>query len=479
MTNNNERYQYKDYKNLEKIFESLDAEKELAYFIFNYIFTILGIPVKDRTYLRRSYTVVDKNINFAQIDTDLIFSEGKNEFFRFTCERELDSDEIALVRMIMDEFYKTSEYKFQKKVKQNNYTSSISLEANYKLAVQQGICNWIVGDRENRIHALMQSLEEWSVKTYEGRKVTFGFIVEKEETNGEGDPSCDVIEFLKYDYSATFTDCIDTVMEIDKKAHLIAFRSIMDGNKISKVELHSNVPYRFSHILEKYSNTHRTGIFLLNNGDIVLSRNKSLQLVKRNLRWLNISFTGFKTAYHASNKSLPVINDDLLLEVFASTLDVSFSHTGGIIAIMADPDYLNNMNQPEKTLSDVDYLLYDDNNRDDYKKITDELKDEPTSERDKRLIKRKFIKKLISGNKFPEIDRKLRTELISMDGACIIDSNGNICAVGAIIKNKSGSSEGGRGAACKKLSEYGLAVKISTDGYIEMFVKGNIVLSIK
>lgn len=43
----------------------------------------------------------------------------------------------------------------------------------------------------------------------------------------------------------------------------------------------------------------------------------------------------------------------------------------------------------------------------------------------------------------------MRTELISMDGATIIDYDGNIISVGAIIKNDSGSYGGGRGAAAK------------------------------
>jgi DNA integrity scanning protein DisA with diadenylate cyclase activity len=86
---------------------------------------------------------------------------------------------------------------------------------------------------------------------------------------------------------------------------------------------------------------------------------------------------------------------------------------------------------------------------------------------------------MISNVNFSNLDRKLRTELVSMDGACILDLAGNICAAGAIIKNDSGSSEGGRGAAAKKLSEFGIAIKISTDGYIEIYRDREIVFSIK
>lgn len=66
-----------------------------------------------------------------------------------------------------------------------------------------------------------------------------------------------------------------------------------------------------------------------------------------------------------------------------------------------------------------------------------------------------------------------------VDGACIIDIKGNVCACGAIIKNDSGSTGGGRGAASKKLSEYGFSIKISTDGYIELYINRNLKYSIK
>lgn len=53
-------------------------------------------------------------------------------------------------------------------------------------------------------------------------------------------------------------------------------------------------------------------------------------------------------------------------------------------------------------------------------------------------------------------------------------------AFGAIIQNNSGSSGGGRGAAASRLSDFdGFATKISTDGYIELYRKGEVCYQIK
>ena len=96
-------------------------------------------------------------------------------------------------------------------------------------------------------------------------------------------------------------------------------------------------------------------------------------------------------------------------------------------------------------------------------------------------MKKEIILNLIKDKKmkFVNIERKLRSELAALDGAFIINKKGNIISVGSIIQNDKGSSGGGRSAAAKKLSKNGMAIKISTDGYIETFVNGTKIYSIK
>lgn len=85
------------------------------------------------------------------------------------------------------------------------------------------------------------------------------------------------------------------------------------------------------------------------------------------------------------------------------------------------------------------------------------------------MIKSANIIKIIGGRKFYNLDRKLRLELMGIDGATIVDAEGEILAVGAIIKIEAGSTGGGRLAAAKTLSKYGMSIKISNDGRIEGF----------
>ncbi len=77
--------------------------------------------------------------------------------------------------------------------------------------------------------------------------------------------------------------------------------------------------------------------------------------------------------------------------------------------------------------------------------------------------------KILSGKKFHELDRRLRADLLGIDGATVIDHDGNILCIGAIIEIEAGSSGGGRLAAAKTLGRYGVSMKVSMDSTITGF----------
>ena len=79
------------------------------------------------------------------------------------------------------------------------------------------------------------------------------------------------------------------------------------------------------------------------------------------------------------------------------------------------------------------------------------------------------IRKIIAGKKLYELDRKLIEEMTSIDGATIVDYDGTIVAVGAIIKIEAGSQGGGRLAAATTMAKYGVAIKVSQDGIMQGF----------
>ena len=206
------------------------------------------------------------------------------------------------------------------------------------------------------------------------------------------------------------------------------------------------------------------------------------------MKWLNFNIKSFRNAIKEFVDENNV-NDTLLQEIYSTALDVSFAHTGGIISLITnnkivdannDLDIVNKCDfiSSNHTDDEIKKYLSDKNSKlDNTLRI---CKKELQAEIKKRILKRSMIRLMLNGNyQFTKISRKLRSELVSLDGACIIGLKGDVYSFGAIIQNDSGSSGGGRGAAAKKLSAYGMAIKISTDGYIEVYLNQQKIYTIK
>lgn len=455
--------------------EIRDSHVEYKYFVKNYVFPLLGMS---------------KEINFEECDTEktqksvvyyekgyLFFATFYSNIFKVKINRDISEDNIKLAINVVLEFFVISKFRTDAKSKtskNNEYSSKVQQEAVYKMAVQKGICNWVIGERNEAVEELFQIMERWSVQTYEGRQVCFAFVINPDIVVQTDNKYGTWFDFLEDDFSAVFTDCVNSIIELDRNCNFSRYRSITEDNKVDAYPLTHETSYRFSSVMQQFVTKNRVGVFLLNNGDIIISKEGAIKFVRRNLKWLNFSYEAFKNSF-GDFIERQQIEDSILREIFASMLDVSFSHTGGIISVVSDI---------EKFAADTSILSVSDNllNNKKNEEVEDELIIQGikvTAEIHKRILKRNVIMKLIDQKDFVHLDRKLRCELISLDGACILDKEGRICSCGAIIKNDSGSSGGGRGAASKKLSSYGFAIKISTDGYIELYINRDLVYTIK
>ncbi len=465
---------------MDKQLENHSSLKEYKEFLKNYLFPLLGIP--DENNLELCSDNIENETQSKPIfqkNGYLYFCNNKKPLFKLSYEREFGEDNINLCLNIIQTFFKVSKYKMDVigSSLNHNYYSDIQLNANYKMAIQKGLCNWIVKKNNPNVEKLFEILEKWSVQTYEGKKVSFGFIINPNVHSSFGEKFGTWCDFLEQDYAAVFTDCIHSVIELDSDCNFYRYLSVSENNHLDAYDLKYNTAHRFSMVMQKYVTNDCVGVFLLTNGDIILSKNGAIKFVKRNLKWLNFSYDSFKNSF-GDFFIKHQIQEDLLKDIFASMLDVSFSHTGGIIALTTNIDALiQEKNDKEPILDCCDFLA----SKKTLGELANILKHKKVNPREinKKLLKRKVLTSLIKNNSFSTLDRKLRCELISLDGACILDAFGNVCASGAIIKNDSGSTGGGRGAATKKLSKYGFAIKISTDGYIELYINGYKRYSIK
>lgn len=468
-------------------------------FVYKYVLKLIGEIVDTKM----EETFIDcffedekfEILSFEYSKKELIFGVKKKMFFKVQLNNTLSNDDIRLLKCIINKYFKISIYNKSGK-RQHDYISKLNEKLNYEYAIQSGICNWVVGDEKKleKIENLFSILESWSSKTYEGKNVSYGIVIDlkNEEEDNDFSQYGTFLSFLNDEFSAVITDPITSVFELSVNCKLLNYRTIIDEkctNYVEGYKLINNLPFRFANIISKtVDSSDKIGIFLLNNGDIILAKNKQILFVKRNSQWLNFNIKAFNNSIK-DFVELNNVDQYLLNEVYSTALDVSFSHTGGIIAIIPDEnkilsttndgvldkcDYISS----SEDLKSLEHFLVEKNEEKDNEKKLSET--ELISDINKKLLKRAIIKKMLNGNyEFTKINRKLRSELVSLDGACIVNKEGIVCSFGAIIQNDSGSTGGGRGAAAKKLSTNAMAIKISTDGYIEVYVNQRKIYVIK
>ena len=455
--------------------KNYDAKKEFKYFIKEFIFPLLGM--KDN-YLQS----VSENENVQSL---IYYFDGKIYFYPFKKSKfglctdtvpNYDNFDFRLCKKVISNLVKVAYNNLNGGTKkQFRYINFQQCVASYKAAVQSAICTYLTGKENFRgddfscnstLLSLFEKLEGWSVKTYEGKKVPFGFVINLIDKAKE---KINYLEFLDEEFSATLTDGLSSIIELDEDGNYLDYKSVFMDNSIKECELTNCLPIRFTQIIKENLKVHskKIGVFLLSGGDIFVAKDEKIELIKRNDKWANFSYISFINAMR-KYKNLNDISDELLKEIFSTAVDVSLSHCGGIIAVVEDGKYLKTSNE-QFILSDCDNLLVDLSPNQLEKELTKSGEKEHNIK--KGIMKRQIIQKLIGDNKyFGNINRKLRNELVGLDGATIIQKDGQIVAFGAIIQSEKGSSGGGRGAAAKTLSKYkGLSIKISTDGYIEVY----------
>lgn len=481
----------------------------------------MGISDKDIDYVRKHTSFVkeeilpisnsvknDSNKNCFLEDSKTIKVRSYNDklekgLLSIQFEEPIEKDDFKLFKYLFDCYCLYGGGKEAFKINNAFINENIN-----ELILQKGLISYLINDtnfKNQHIDNLIKCLQRWSEKTYEGHNVCYGFLInlnsnDKNYYKNKSKSYGDFVDFIGEEYSAVFTDGITSVVEIDKDCNFIEYKSILHASSPLPNNLHNvYLPIRFAQIIYENVDKDTVGLFLLTNGDIILAKNKMISFVKRGGRWLNFSQKSFYdiiSDYVGKNETLKTI----IQSVYCSCLDISFAHSGGLIAIVDTnkEKWKNDISREDKpVVTNLDTLSDDDFNsfpevldhiyeKESYKiKTTNEGQETIINglltDLKKRLTKKRYLLQILKDNTyFPKIDRKLRADLSGLDGAMIIDMNGNIVACGAIIANEAGSSGGGRGSAARTLSKYGgFAIKISTDGYIEAFYDGARIYAIK
>ena len=291
---------------------------------------------------------------------------------------------------------------------------------------------------ETFLSLVIDTLEKWSAQTYEGTRISTSFGIDSSNTLSGNEFD----DFIKEDFSKVLSNGYDTIIEFSQHGALLGYIGL---NEFSDPK---RAPYRYASFAS-YTSGNKKYAFILNlNGEIIVFREGELFFAKRRGEWRLFAHDSVLTQLAFGSKKVnPIIQE----AIYVSALDVSFARCGGCLGVVQKRDFTK--------------LL-----KDNIIKTDDWLASGSST-------KTKALRKFISNNKFHALDRRVRQEILGIDGATVIDHEGNVLAAGAIlnISQEDTLSVGGgaRLAATKALRKYGYSLKISADGEIRAFGKSN------
>lgn len=372
--------------------------------------------------------------------------------------------ELNLLKSIISEINTISELG----IEDENYIRSLQDQA-----IEKAICLSLSdSDTAVTMQGIITELSKWASRTYEGKKVELGIILNQSVDNGEIADKSQFSKIMNKDFFALLSDGKDSFIEFDKKGNLIGYVQAGKSRQIQTI-----TPYVFENIA-RYCSEKKIGIVLTENGDILIFRNRSLMFSKRLGVW-NV-YSHEEVIQLLANRGSYSLKD-IRRSIYYTALDVSYGYSGGCLI------YLNK-DTVESALSHInahdilDESYYEIKKKQEIANASklynlhslsqvEEMFSVSYSQFlvDQKCYKAQCLKKIIDGKKFHELSRKLRQELVAMDGATVVDLDGTIIAVGAILKIEAGSEGGGRLAAATTLAKYGIAIKISQDGILKAF----------
>ena len=334
--------------------------------------------------------------------------------------------------------------------------------------IEKAICKSVSEVSYETILKIVAEMTKWGNRTYEGQRALFGFLICNIKAPKNINPNLHISKILNENFGAVIADGVKTCLKISSDGYLLNYLQIPDARD-------NEIPAPLDYIdMGNICTGSRVGVTLTRAGDILLFHQKSMVFAKKCGVWSRYSHEEIISRISDKTSELA---DSTRKAVYLSALDVSYARTGGCV-VHLDKD------QEESVLRHIDvsdllieryYKLKCEQNRQALISASvpeEQLPEEvPFSEfiTQPRCTKTANIINMINGRKFYELSRKLRQELLSVDGATIINNDGEVLAVGAIIMIETGGFSGGRLAASKTLSKYGVSLKISADGQIQGF----------
>ena len=298
-----------------------------------------------------------------------------------------------------------------------------------------------------RITAVLGALHTLSEQSYENKALTFGCILDPNEHRKavwSRFPS-QVLTSKRY---KALSDGFRTAYVVSSRGSVIDFVDLDRYERAQVTDRHFFPEWAES--IARASRRGKCGIALSRQGDLLVFDEGSLRFTYRYGRWQywNHAYLVKLLRDRArAQRVRPQILGRVVGAMYRVALDVSFRRSGGLFVILHNRRNLRQIVRRGDAIADGERARIDQE-----------------------------FDTVFEGHTFQSLSRRVAVELASLDGAVVLENSGRILAYGAVLQPKRSGrlrgTEGSRTKAAIGASNYGLAMKISSDGDISVYFDG-------
>jgi hypothetical protein len=321
------------------------------------------------------------------------------------------------------------------------------------------------GARSERVAEVLEMLRVAALSTYENQPISTGVML----LEGDEDP--------KAQYPASerdwphYTGALTSIKSFSRLADGVrsVFLVARDGRLLDIVDINRwadnrNCPSDAMAPCARTYMAHACATFNSRNVCIVLSPGREIKVFGegaqvftfRNADW---HLLDLEAKYRIWERA--VGNPTLARKLFQTALDLSDVREGALFVVL------------RHALDSIDQLVAPGDRLD--MELVGEVSDPETPSR-------RHLLHVLAGRTVTDLDSSLLDALATLDGAVVTDREGQLLAVGAILRHppatlpgtETGITEGARTTAAMAASRYGPVLKVSEDGMITFFDGGRV-----
>jgi hypothetical protein len=307
-------------------------------------------------------------------------------------------------------------------------------------------------------HEISAPLADWfaqlrrmAEQTYENKALTFGCVIDKRSKAKPLDGCRFPDEFLARKRFLALSDGYRTAYRVSGFGAIVGFVSVK-GTKQAQDGFYPE----WSEDLVDAGRRFGLAFSLTRQGDILVFDKGRLSFTYRFGHWQYWNHThivdllrNFARAQHVDPGRLATV----VRTIYRAALDVAFRRSGGLFILLRSADRASSIVREGDAVGSSSRSSLD-------------------AEFDRALVDAKIT----------SMPRAVVAELAAIDGAVVIGNTGKLLAYGAVLdpkrKGRISAAEGSRTKAAIGASYYGLAVKVSSDGDVQVYSRGKKLLTV-